>query len=166
MAKRLRGWQLEHESGRKAKVKPGKALEKAEGPVAESALANKLLHLWAKGTLSATWLREFADCAIQDGASNDDLVALAQTGNWGAQPGNCHKQILNHFCANVKICEGYEVEVPWKRQPFSYPTLCSSSLVNTTQRFSFICLALEKATWLTSGKEWQSQGMTNWWATP
>ena len=146
MAKRLRGWQLEHESGRKAKVKPGKALEKAEGPVAESALANKLLHLWAKGTLSATLLRELADCAIQDGASNDDLVALAQAGNWGAQPGNCHKQILNHFCANVKICEGYEVEVPWKRQPFSYPTLCSSSLVNTTQRFSFICLALEKAT--------------------
>ena len=123
MAKRLRGWQLEHESGRKAKVKPGKALEKAEGPVAESALANKLLHLWAKGTLSATLLRELADCAIQDGASNDDLVALAQAGNWGAQPGNCHKQILNHFSANVKICEGYEVEVPCKDPKTSKPAL-------------------------------------------
>ena len=59
-----------------------KFLEKAEGCVAESILANKLLFLWARGQLSATLIRELADCAIQDGASH----TIAQTGNWGAHP--------------------------------------------------------------------------------
>jgi len=103
-------------------------LEKAQGPVVESVLANKLLHLWAKGTLSATLLRDLADCALQDGASHEDLVALAQTGNWGAQPGNCHKQILHHFCANVKICDGYEVEVPCIDPKTSKPALENASI--------------------------------------
>lgn len=42
MAKRLRGWQLEIETVRTKQAKAGKALEKAEGCVAESVLANKL----------------------------------------------------------------------------------------------------------------------------
>ena len=56
MAKRLRGWKLEMESGISKQAKASKALEKAEG-VAESNLANKLLFLWARGQLSATLVR-------------------------------------------------------------------------------------------------------------
>ena len=112
MAKRLRGWQLEMESGSSQQARPSKALEKAEECVAESELANKLLFLWARGTLSATLIRELADCAIQDGAQHRDLVAIAQTGNWGAQPGNVHKQIMGHFCSNVLIAEPHDVQVP------------------------------------------------------
>ena len=82
-AKRLRGWQLEYESGRAPKARDSKALEKAHGAVAESALVNKLLNLWAKGALSATLLQSLATSTIQDGVQHQDLVAIAQTGNWG-----------------------------------------------------------------------------------
>ena len=86
-AKRLRGWQLEYESGRAPKARDSKALEKAHGAVAESALVNKLLNLWAKGALSATLLQSLATSTIQDGVQHQDLVAIAQTGNWGSSLG-------------------------------------------------------------------------------
>ena len=98
------------ESGITKQANASKALEKAEGCVAESILANKLL--WARGQLSATLIRELADCSIQDGASHRDLVAIAQTGNWGAQPGNVHRQVMNHFCSNVQLAASFDVWVP------------------------------------------------------
>ena len=128
MTKRLRGWQLEYESGKAPKARASKALEKADGSVAESALANKLLNLWAKGVLSATLLQSLAASAIQDGAQHQDLVAIAQTGNWGSQPGNCHRQIMNHFCSNVQIADPYEVEVPCKDPKTSKEALEKASL--------------------------------------
>lgn len=100
------------ESGITKQANASKALEKAEGCVAESILANKLLFLWARGQLSATLIRELADCSIQDGASHRDLVAIAQTGNWGAQPGNVHRQVMNHFCSNVQLAASFDVWVP------------------------------------------------------
>ena len=111
MAKRLRGWKLEMESGISKQAKASKALGKAEG-VPESNLANKLWFLWARGQLSATLVRELADCAIQDGAAHEDLVAIAQTGNWGAQPGNVHRQLMTNFCSNVQIAESFDIWVP------------------------------------------------------
>ena len=72
MAKRLRGWQLEQESGRKA-IKGNKALEKAKGlEKTESPLASKLLHLWASGSLSAVMIRGLANLALQDGADHPE----------------------------------------------------------------------------------------------
>ena len=73
--KRLRGWEFELESGRVQQPKIGKALEKAGPGVPQSSVANKLLSLWLKGSLSAALVRELADCAIQDGACCEDLVA-------------------------------------------------------------------------------------------
>ena len=109
MAKRLRGWQLEQESCRKA-IKGNKAmekataLEKADGlEKHESPLASKLLHLWASGSLSAVMVRELANLALQDGADHPELVKLAQCGNWGAQPGNCHRQILNKLWCSLSF---------------------------------------------------------------
>jgi len=117
MAKRLRGWQLEQESGRKA-IKGNKALEKATAlekadglEKHESPLASKLLHLWASGSLSAVMVRELANLALQDGADHPELVKLAQCGNWGAQPGNCHRQILNKFCSDVMLPEPFNIKV-------------------------------------------------------
>ena len=128
MAKRFRGWQLEMQSGRTKQAKPGKALEEADGCVAESVLANKLLFLWARGALSATLIKELADCAIQDGAQHTDLAAIAQTGNWGAQPGNVHEQLLGHFCSNVQLAESIEVEVPCIRPKTSKDALEKASV--------------------------------------
>ena len=174
MAKRLRGWQLEIETGRTKQAKAGKALEKAEGCVAESVLANKLLFLWARGTLSATLIRELADCAIQDGAQHTDLVAIAQTGNWGAQPGNVHRQILNHFCSNVQLAASHDVEVPCTHPKTSKDALekasvflphmmfyCFIAWVKATQKYFSNSFALEKASWQASGKELPKQKMKN-----
>ena len=72
-----------------------KALEKGQGPVAESVLANKLLFLWARGL-----------------SQHRDLVAIAQAGNWRAQPGNVHKQIMSQFCKPVEIAASFDVWVP------------------------------------------------------
>ena len=117
MAKRLRGWQLEHESGRKA-LKAHKAsaqaiaLEKANSlEKDESQLASKLLHLWASGSLSAVMVRELANLALQDGADHPELVKLAQCGNWGLQPGNVHKQLLNKFCSEVMLPDPFPIKV-------------------------------------------------------
>ena len=83
MAKRLRCWQLEQESGRKA-IKGNKALEKAtalekadglEKP--ESPLASKLLHLWASGSLSAVL---------------NKLWCSLSFGLYGKRCGCCHPQ--------------------------------------------------------------------------
>ena len=67
--------------------------------------------LWAHGLLSAVMIRELADLAIADGASHPDLVALAPTGNWGAQTGNCNRQILNAFCPQVHLPEPFQIKV-------------------------------------------------------
>ena len=103
-------------------------MEKAHGAVAESALVNKLLNHWAKGVLSATLLQSLAASAIQDGVQHQDLVAIAQTGNWGSQPGNCHRQIMNHFCCSVQIADPYEVEVPGKNPKTSKEASGKASL--------------------------------------
>ena len=132
MAKKLRGWQLEYEPGRQPKAKASKALEKAKDGETESMLANKFLFLWARGAaLSNSDYRELADCALAGGANHRDLVAIAQAGNWGAQPSNVHKQIMSQFCASVEIAASFDVWVPapilkqtrmlWERYQFLYP---------------------------------------------
>ena len=69
MAKRLRGWELEMESGSVPVNKA--ALEKAPG--GQSGLASKLLQLWATGILSATLVQTLAELALQDGANHPAL---------------------------------------------------------------------------------------------
>ena len=54
------------------------------------------------------WL---AHPALLDGAQHEELVRLAKAGNFGAQPGNCHRDIMASFCNDVSICEPHEVEV-------------------------------------------------------
>ena len=127
-----------------------------------------------KGALSATLIRELADCAIQDGAQHTDLLAIAQTGNWGAQPGNVHRQILNHFCSNVQLAASHDVEVPCTHPKTSKDALekasvflphmmfyCFIAWVKATQKYFSNSFALEKASWQASGKELPKQKMKN-----
>lgn len=137
MAKRLRGWQLELESGRVQPSKTSTAPNESQ-PATQSALANRLLFLWARGTLSATLIRELADCALQDRADHADLVAIARCGNWGAQPGNIHRQIMGHFCSNVQLAEPYAVEVPCTHPKTSKDALEKASLFLPHLMFSQI----------------------------
>ena len=96
MTKRLRGWQLEKESGIKRNVK-----KEEPTSASQSGLATKLLHLWSCGLLSAVLVKELADLAIQDGASHTELIKLAEAGAWGAHAGNAPFQIMRKFFALV-----------------------------------------------------------------
>ena len=38
-------------------------------------------------------------------------MVLAESGNWGAQPGNIHRQVMGKFCSKVKLAEPFKVAV-------------------------------------------------------
>ena len=78
----------------------------------KSALANRLLHLWASGLLSAVSIRELAHLAMLDGAQHPELAAIASSGAWGQHPGNCHRDIQSHFISDLDLCAPFSVSVP------------------------------------------------------
>ena len=101
------------ETGRKAARKS--ILEKVDGlerpEENQSGLANRLLSLWSSGILAAIMVREMAHLAMQGGADHPEILALAKVGNWGAQTGNCHRQIINRFCPQIMLPEPFQVKV-------------------------------------------------------
>ena len=107
MTKRLRGWKLEKETGMKRNFK-----KEEPTSASHSGLATKLLHLWSCGLLSAVLVRELADLAMQDGASHDELIKLAEAGAWGAHHGSAHRDIMSKFCSDVKLPEPFTLKVP------------------------------------------------------
>ena len=64
----------------------------------QSQLANKLVALWCHGLITATLCQELAALAMQDGAQNDELWALASTGNHGMHKGNLHRDLMAYSC--------------------------------------------------------------------
>ena len=98
----MRGWALQKEL-----LTPDLKASSSSGV---SGLATKLLSLWAHGILSATLVQELAHLATLDGASHDEMAALAKAGNYGAHHGNCHRDIMTTFCKGLQI-QSYEVEV-------------------------------------------------------
>jgi len=78
----------------------------------DSALANKLLSLWAHGQMPATLVRELAHLAMLDGAQHADLQRMAKCGDYGATDGNVAKSLQKAFCKAVDIIEPIQVEVP------------------------------------------------------
>ena len=110
MTKRLRGWQLQQEQSCQSLPEPSSSSSANQ----ESALATKLLSLWAHGLLSASAIQEIAHLAMLDGAKHPELAKLAKAGNFGEQPGNVHRDIVTNFCKNIHIAD-----------PFSLPVLCT-----------------------------------------
>ena len=103
-AKRLRGWELEVQKSLPAPLTKGE-----EG---QSSLATKLLNLWAHGKLSATAMQSIAHAAVLDGAEHPELGMLSKAGSFGENPGNVHRDIMGHFCAQVDLCETWDVVIP------------------------------------------------------
>jgi hypothetical protein len=167
--KRLRGWQLEMQSGRKVAKKSvlektDHGLERPDEP--HSGLANKLLSLWSCGTLSATMIREIAHLAMQDGADHPELVSLAKVGNWRAQTGNCHKQIINQFCPHIMLPEPFQVKVPCLDPKSSLEKEDWASLFLPHQCSSKKHFVLEKTICKNSGLGWIRLEMIEYGTTP
>ena len=70
--------------------------KKRKGPegLEESLLAKQFLHLWSLGKLSSTGLQAAANAATADGNNKPEIVELAQLGNFGVHPANCHRDLL------------------------------------------------------------------------
>ena len=168
MAKRLRGWQMEMESGRQKTSKPSvlektqQALEKATKP--QSGLASRLLHLWATGVLSAIMVRELAQLALSDGADHAELIKLAECANWGATQGthtdrSWESSVLMWWLQNHSAPKwnALTLKLPWKRKSRFHSFFHTFNLhtwQNTTPCSSRKLLALEKATWKSFGQVW------------
>ena len=106
--KRIRGWQLDIETGKGLRSTLEEGGEKQE----HSALASALLALWSHGKLSATMVQWLAWQAVLDGAQHDELVSMAKTGAYGSCPGNCHRDLMARFCKDVPLTKGEVVSVP------------------------------------------------------
>ena len=99
-AKRLRGWCLQKEI---QTVNPCAKGESASGSKTQSQLGNKLLSLWAHGTLSAIVVQQLAHLAILDGAAHPELYTIAKMGNFGAHQGNVHRDLMKEFADSTCI---------------------------------------------------------------
>ena len=106
--KRIRGWQLDIETGKGLRS----TLEEGGEKQKHSALASALLALWSHGKLSATMVQWLAWQAVLDGAQHDELVSMAKTGAYGSCPGNCHRDLMARFCKDVPLTKGEVVSVP------------------------------------------------------
>lgn len=107
MTKRLRGWQLEQAKSLPSCPEPSSSSNANQ----ESALATKLLSLWAHGLLSAVAIQEIAHLATLDGANHPELAKLAKAGNFGEQPGNVHRDIVTSFCKHIHISDPFSLQV-------------------------------------------------------
>ena len=74
--KRLRGWSLQKEIDNVIPCE--REVSSSSSSKAFSPLANKLLTLWAHGTLSDVMIREIAHLAMLDGAQHPDLYGIAK----------------------------------------------------------------------------------------
>ena len=103
--KRLKGWKLDQ-----SRKHPCEKDEKLE-PNKSSPLCTRLLELWSLGKISAVQAAEIAHLAILEGSSSAETMALAKCGNFGQNPGSAHRDLVSHFCKNIKVCDPMPVTV-------------------------------------------------------
>ena len=120
-AKRLRGHQLEMEKEKQNTL--------TKGNDQPSALADKLLNLWAHGSLSASAVQDLAHAAILDGAEHEELIALGKSGNWGTHKGSCHRDIMTYFCPQLTLCDSWDIQVPCLNPKTGKETHADASLL-------------------------------------
>ena len=49
--------------------------------------------------------------AILEGSSSADTMALAKCGNFGQNPGSARRDLVSHFCKDIKVCDPMPVTV-------------------------------------------------------
>ena len=62
-----------------------------------SALVERLLHLWARGSISAPTVQFLAEGAVRDGSSNPSLVALSKIGSGGIHTQSAQRDLARKF---------------------------------------------------------------------
>ena len=109
--KRARGWQQE-KAMQDALLSATGQKESEPADIEHSALCTLLLNLWSGGGVSAVAIQKIAHCAILDGASHPELIALAKCGDFGQHQGNVARDVQKTFVAEVSIAPATSVSVP------------------------------------------------------
>lgn len=141
----------------KANAEPAQSVNKRARLGVQSQLVSKLLHMWASGTVSATQAQVLAQAAILDGAENAELADLASIGAHGAQPGNCHRDLMTKFCGEIALSEADRIDT-WLKDPKTGKTekgpaavFCPHKVVSSLASYSefpnLVCGGLVKEFW-------------------
>ena len=153
--KRIRGWQLDIETGKGLRSTLEEGGEKQE----HSALASALLALWSHGKLSATMVQWLAWQAVLDGAQHDELVSMAKTGAYGSCPGNCHRDLilqgraLDKGRSRLGSCSGSEDRHDWTGRCHRLPAPCRLLFSRRVRAFPGALRPGELGKVLDSGRE-------------
>ena len=67
---------------------------------------------WADGQLSATDVQALAESAKLSGLHDTEITWLANAGSCGLQSGNCHRDIMNRYCADIDMPDPVRIKVP------------------------------------------------------
>ena len=71
-----------------------------------------LLIRWADGQLSATDVQALAESAKLSGLHDAEVTWLSNTGTCGLHSHNCHRDIMNRYCADMDMPNPLRVKVP------------------------------------------------------
>ena len=108
--KRLCGWKLAQEMSA-----PSSSQEiPCQKGVEDSPLVTKLLELWSQGKISASQAAEIAHLAHLEGALSKEIVKVAKCGNFSQCKGNSHRDMMQLFLKDCKLCNPWPVTVEVK----------------------------------------------------
>ena len=133
--KRLRGWQLAKE-----KATPSSEKHPCQKGVGGSALVTRLLELWSQGKISASQAVEIANLAKLEGAASEEILHIARCGNFSQSKGNSHRDLMQLFAKDLKLCEPWPIQVEVKDPKTQKVTTAEASLMLPHLLFSSLYL--------------------------
>ena len=78
----------------------------------QSHLVDRVLELWAWGSLSAVTVQYIMEGAVKDGIDNPRAKALARVGTSGRWTQNCQRDITRQLMGETKVPPLYTFDVP------------------------------------------------------
>ena len=127
--KRLRGWKLAKE---RQHLLQRNTLAKA--------LVTRLLELWSQGKISASQAVEIANLAKLEGAASEEIFHIASCGNFSQSKGNSHRDLMQLFAKDLKLCEPWPIQVEVKDPKTQKVTTAEASLMLPHLLFSSLYL--------------------------
>ena len=73
-----------------------------------------LLLRWADGQLSATDVVAIAESTKLSGLQDPEIAWLSNAGSCGYRANNCHRDIMNRYCADLDMPDPVRIKVPCK----------------------------------------------------
>ena len=93
-----------------------------------SSLATMLIDKWSWGLISAPMVQQIAKCAVDDGASHPDVVALSALGKSGTYQQNIYAELIRKLpppklSSSLSLIDVWMKKGPFSRHQVSHPIL-------------------------------------------